>query len=295
MKDLHPQFELLIRYADGDADADMQRRAAELINSDAEAAEFYQSLLVTSQPLNEIHAERAQQQAAVPQKFIDQINNAQPVAVNSAAADRSSENVMSIRSTATDNTGSAASNSDGQSGRFGLMALAASLFFGLIGGAILYGTVTGLPSEKPAVLSQTNAPEWVRLVADYHRLYVRETVTASARESADAVSLRVAESLQANFNVPSLDQQGLEFRRAQWLAIDDQPLLQLAYLPKTGKPLALCVLKKSIAQDIAAEYGETGGMRYVHWQSGEHAVVIVGSVSLEMLEEINGVVESQLL
>lgn len=294
MKDLHPQFELLISYADGNADAEKQRQAVELINSDAEAAEFYQSLQATVQPFDEIHAEQVRQTAAVPQKIIDQINSAQPELVNAAGAERSSENVTSIQSNVTDNTRGMTSNSGG---RFGLMALAASLFCGLIGGAILYGAATGLQPNagNSTALAQSEAPEWVRLVADYHRLYVRETITASAGESADAVSLRVSKSLQANFNVPSLSQQGMEFRRAQWLAIDDQPLLQLAYLPESGKPLALCVLKRSTAQDIAAEYGETGGMRYVHWQTGEHAVVIVGTVSQEMLQEINGVVKSQLL
>jgi len=48
MKDLHPQFELLINYADGNADADMQKQAVELIESDADAADFYQSLRATA-------------------------------------------------------------------------------------------------------------------------------------------------------------------------------------------------------------------------------------------------------
>jgi anti-sigma factor RsiW len=124
---------------------------------------------------------------------------------------------------------------------------------------------------------------------------VRDTVTATAAASADVVSQQVSETLQTPFSVPSLESQGMQFRRAQWLAIDEQPLLQLAYLPDNGKPLAVCVLKKDIAEDKPAEYGETGGMQYVHWQRGEHAVVIVGTVSPDRLQDINGIIERELL
>ena len=294
MKDLHPQFELLIQYADGNADAEMQKQAANLIATDDGAAELYHTLLATELPFNEIAAAQADFafDPAPQQKLVDYIKSAQPEGFGHLVDDHNSAVVIQS-STGED----IASNDSTFTGRAALLAMTASLFCGLIGGALLYGPVRGLLSDpaKLAASEHAQAPEWVRLVADYHRLYVRETITATSRQKADAVSQQVSETLAVNLTVPSLDNQGIEFRRAQWLAIDDQPLLQLAYLPESGKPLAICVLKKSASQNIAAEYGETGGMQYVHWQTGEHAIVIVGTVNHAELQEIHSVVEQQLL
>jgi len=301
MKDLHPQFELLINYADGNADADMQKQAVELIESDADAADFYQSLRATALSCDDINHER--QTEEVPQHIVDQIESATPASVQAIATESSSDDkITSLQIPATMGSAPAGTNAtNAEPAGYGKLALVASLFCGLVTGALLYsvsGDSTG--SRNSTEVSQADGavpavPEWVRLVADYHRLYVRETVAASAVSSAEVVSKQVAEVLQTDFSVPSLEQQGMEFRRAQWLAIDDQPLLQLAYLPESGMPLAVCILKKDTRHDLPAEYGETGGMQYVHWQSGEHAVVIVGTVSPQQLQDINGIVERELL
>jgi len=296
MKDLHPQYELLISYADGNADVEMQRQAIELINSDTEAAGFYRSLQATVLPFNEVKSASALQPSAVPQKIVDQINEA---ALSERPVDDDGITTTSSQTVTSFGAPTDAHAVNGERAGYGNLALAASLFCGLIAGALLYSFANGVDSVNPqdnsSAMAAAEVPEWVRLVADYHRLYVRETITASAVESADTVSKQVSDILQTSFSVPALDQHGMEFRRAQWLAIDEQPLLQLAYLPDSGKPLAVCVLKKNSAQDTAAEYGETGGMQYVHWQSDEHAVVIVGTVSPQQMQDINRVVQRELL
>ena len=298
MKDIHPEYELLISYADGLADATMQRRAIELIDSDADAAEFFNSLQATAGLLDD----QLYPLPAVPHELVERIENAAMPDTSAAKIHDIHSDRLSSSRAADDNYFSTASSRatagiTRKPAGFGRLALAASLVGGMIGGAALYGSVNGLyfQSKDSLTLAQSVVPEWVRLVADYHLLYVRETVLASPVASAEAVSQQVSENLQIPFSVPQLDEQGIEFRRAQWLAVDDQPLLQLAYLPESGKPLAVCVLKKSTSQNIPAEFGETGGMQYVHWQKGEHAVVIVGAVSQQELQDINNVVEREML
>lgn len=290
---LHPEFELLISYADGNADAEMQKKAVDLIRTDPAAAEFYKSMQTTALPLGE-NAER--EKTTVPQDIIDRIKGArfgefeqQPEGENHTAAIQ-----PSVKG---DRARKGSNRSDGFGPAVFPLSIAASLFCGLIGGALLFGAPDSLISntDQVEVNANVDTPEWVRLVADYHRLYVRETITASGRQDADVVSQQVSEKLRTKLSVPSLEKQSIEFRRAQWLAIDNQPLLQLAYLPESGNPLAVCVLKKNKAENNAAEYGETGGMNYVHWQTGEHAVVIVGMVSQVELQEIYNVVEHELL
>lgn len=293
MSDLHPEFELLISYADGNADTEMQKKAVDLIRTDPDAAEFYKSMQATALALGE-NAER--EENAVPQDIIDRIKGAridqleqQPEGDNHTAAIQPSVKEDQARK--------GSNRSDGFGPAVFPVSIAASLLCGLIGGALLFGAPDSLMSNtgQVEVNATADTPEWVRLVADYHRLYVRETITASGHQDADVVSQQVSEKLRTKLSVPSLEKQSIEFRRAQWLAIDNQPLLQLAYLPESGNPLAVCVLKKNKAENSAAEYGETGGMNYVHWQTGEHAIVIVGMVSQVELQEIYNVVEQELL
>jgi len=308
MNELHPEHALLIAVADGRASSTERARAVDLINTDPEAADFYRSLQNTSLASDVLPDEYP----VVPQKLVEQINAAQskadngdnPPERNSVTALRTDVNGANGASSAV----IASLYSESESAipkRFGKLAMAASLFCGMAGGAIIYGSVSGIKTSDDAsgsniqtgqlAVLETKAPEWVRLVVDYHRLYVRETVTAAPVASAETVSQRVSETLQTSISVPSLDSLGMQFRRAQWLAIDDQRLLQLAYLPDSGKPLAVCVLKATSAQDSPAQFGEMNGMQYVHWQSGEHAIVIVGAVSPGLLQDINQVVESELL
>ncbi|OED44184.1 hypothetical protein AB833_02170 [Chromatiales bacterium (ex Bugula neritina AB1)] len=301
MTDPHPQCALLIAYADGNANPKEQAQAIELINSDAEAHQFYQKLHSTSQLGNMLSEQR---QPAVPEHLIEQIK-ASTIPVNSRSANNS-QPAASIQSHST--VTSAPHNSSSNTAtpilqtrqvnpkRFSYLALAASLFCGLAAGPFLYRAAissNAIP-DRSFVSARAEIPEWIRLVADYHRLYVRETLAASAVISTELVSQEVSETLQHQLNVPALENQGMEFRRAQWLAIDKQPLLQLAYLPEKGKPLAVCVLKTSLNQNTAPEYGQTDGMQYVHWQRGRHAVVIVGTVTSELLEDINHIVENEI-
>lgn len=280
MNKLHPEHALLITVADGHANAAEQQRANELLKTDAAAAEFFSSLEQT----NLDYSEAFDIQPEVPQSLLTSIEIADSTSLASF------DGVTTIKPH--NKVGGPA-----DARKYGNLALAASLLVGSLVGALIYG-VAGTHQSSDYVstnIAQADVPEWVRLVADYHRLYVRETIVGVPVSSKDLVSEAVSEKLNHKLTVPSLDQQGMEFRRAQWLAVDEQPLLQLAYLPTEGEPLAVCVLRKNEVRDLPAEYGETGGMQYVHWQAGNLAVVIVGTVDSQQLVEINRIVESELL
>ncbi len=84
---------------------------------------------------------------------------------------------------------------------------------------------------------------WVRMIARYQALYVRETVDFVAVDPKRARQLLVAfaNDLGVHVSVPDLRAAGLTFRSLQRLAVDEAPVIQMVYLPDRGKPAALCV------------------------------------------------------
>ena len=57
--------------------------------------------------------------------------------------------------------------------------------------------------------------------------------------------------------VPDLRAEGLTFKRAQRLSFRGQELIQLVYLPASGDPVALCVMREK-NRDSAAAHGRPG-------------------------------------
>lgn len=167
------------------------------------------------------------------------------------------------------------------------LALVATLLVGVIGGALLgAGFKTTSPGETvTSATSETSPPEWVRLVADYHRLYARETIGSSQVQPVGEVSAALSASLSREVIVPKLEDLGLVFKRVQTLVYQDQPLLQLAYLPETERPIAICILTGKVAsQDIKS--GLHVDMQYAYWQDQAHAVVVVGDLSRQQMDAV---------
>jgi anti-sigma factor RsiW len=115
----------------------------------------------------------------------------------------------------------------------GGMALAASFAAGL--------------AIRPALFDQKpidDVADWVKAIASYQALYVRDTVERATENDANAKQI-IAEFQQQTKGVllvPDLSNNGFEFKRIQRLAFSEQALVQMAYLPKQGKPAALCVM-----------------------------------------------------
>lgn len=136
------------------------------------------------------------------------------------------------------------------------LALAASFALGMIVATVL----------RPP-------PDWVAQVASYQALYATETLEGPGQDPqlAQAAITSARTPLGFDFSVaPQIP--GMVFKRAQMLAIDGEPLIQLAYLDDTGIPFALCLTRVSeidryvtpaTTHDLAAASWVRNGLGYV--------------------------------
>jgi anti-sigma factor RsiW len=109
-------------------------------------------------------------------------------------------------------------------------------------------------------------PVWVVRVADYHTLYGRKTVDVPGVAAADLPGLedQFGRVLGKPVTIPLYDA-AMEFRRGQVLEFEREPILQLAYLPQDGMPMALC-LKRTSEADAPAVFERLNGIGMVRWR-----------------------------
>jgi anti-sigma factor RsiW len=140
---------------------------------------------------------------------------------------------------------------------------------------------------RPMWFSPASA-EWVKAVASYQALYVRETV-GKTQDSPERTR-QIIDAFQRQTNtqlvIPDLTDAGLEFRRIQRLGFGDQPLMQMAYLPTNGKPGALCVLPitSKVATPVSAQTLE--GLSVVTWNRDSLAYVLVLDLPLQQASNV---------
>lgn len=130
-----------------------------------------------------------------------------------------------------------------------------------------------------------NHNNWIVQVADYHLLYIRETVSHSHATPKEIISLTKSLSSQLNtpIIIPNLNAQKLDFRRGQILDSNGRKLVQLAYLPDSGRPVALCILNNN-AKDALPKAGESRGLPYVTWSIDGLSYVIIGAIDIKTLK-----------
>jgi len=231
----HPQEDVLIRYADGFSTPEENQQVQMLIENDQTAAEFLKQLELT--------------QGWLKEASVVELDDTPP---------QISHYVQSYETPHTAVQKNTRNNH---------LALAATLLFGLIGGAFV-GTNLQPTALKAQHQSVAGLPEWVRLVADYHRLYDRETISGSQSPMRHTVSAK--------------------------LAFDGMPIVQLVYLPENARPVAVCILasEDAAASDLIA--GTHANLQYAYWQDNAHAVVIVGEISKQQLSAVTDKVKSTL-
>lgn len=148
------------------------------------------------------------------------------------------------------------------------------MFAALAAGIVLCAvTLSLVPSTWP--ISSTVEP-WVKAVAGYQSLYARETIAALQEDSSateNALS-KLRRTMDPKLNVPNLLPQGLLFKRLQQLDFRGQPLVQLVYLPQTGKPVALCMLKEA-KPDEGVRVQTIDGMQAATWRRDHLAYVLL--------------------
>ena len=153
------------------------------------------------------------------------------------------------------------------------IAASLALVFGLGAGYLL-----GQFGARPEAGGIAGEPTWLVRVVDYHTLYVPETVTTSLADEKEIAALqrKFTDTLGKPVTIPRLDDENLQFRRGQILKFEDQPIIQLAYLPTTGgKPVALC-LKASPGEDTKPTYTKLRDLGVVRWRHNGVTYVLVG-------------------
>ncbi|MEE9325665.1 MAG: hypothetical protein V3U71_00105 [Cocleimonas sp.] len=152
------------------------------------------------------------------------------------------------------------------------VSLAASLFLGFSLGFFAFNN------------KDENHDNWIVQVADYHLLYVRDTVKNSNLSTAEVESLRstLGSELETDLIIPDLSSQKLQFKRGQILNTNGKSLVQLAYLPEDGLPVALCILRNNVS-DALPKAGKSRGLPYVSWAKNGLSYVIIGNINSQNL------------
>ncbi|MEM9434714.1 MAG: hypothetical protein AAGA12_12400 [Pseudomonadota bacterium] len=148
--------------------------------------------------------------------------------------------------------------------------LAASLMIGVLLGANLF--------------RGTQEPDWRDYVAAYQALYVNGTL-ANARTSEDNAQMVLAQlgKTIALDLAPAMSDPVLDFRRAQILGFEGQPLVQVAYLTPLGDPVALCIIKTDAAQSFDIDLSKREGMQSAAWSDGSHAYLLIGGEDADLI------------
>ncbi len=175
------------------------------------------------------------------------------------------------------------------------MRIAASialLAIGLVSGYLAQGwrnaqTASGLQAY----------PTWLIRVVDYHTLYRRETVAPArriTRSDIAALAARFSATLAQRVVIPDLAAERLEFRRGQVLKFNNDPIIQLAYLPnKSGHPIALC-LKTTTSPDALPSFEILRGLGTIRWRQNGIDYVLVGDHSETFLRAAAGDARQQI-
>jgi anti-sigma factor RsiW len=135
--------------------------------------------------------------------------------------------------------------------------------------------------------STAQVAPWIRAVADYQQLYSRATLAHVSEDP--QLSTRVLDDLQEadglKVAVPDLRSAGLTFKRVQRLSFNQQPVVQIVYLPEHGEPVALCITR-DVRPDQTPHAQQIGELGSVAWRQGNLGYVLLGRASTEALLDL---------
>jgi anti-sigma factor RsiW len=168
-------------------------------------------------------------------------------------------------------------------------ALAASITLLLIGSSTGYiiGRTSndGTPSVNVAA-----ARTWLDDIADYHRIYSRQTAEHLVEVPASSgakIESWLASSVGVSFSLPDLSTRGLTFEGARLLVAGGKPVAQLMYKNEDGDVFAICFLKsKPGTSDGNMAESIRDDLAMISWQKGGASYVVVGPSSDANLQQV---------
>jgi anti-sigma factor RsiW len=181
----------------------------------------------------------------------------------------------------------------GLAARFSLPGLAAAFAAGALSCALVLHFAVDGPHSEPAAITQSqhlmaaNVSPWVAAAVTYQQLYTRDTVAFDALtpEVASQVIAQIHSDDGVMIRVPDLRAAGLTFTRIQRLRFHNRPLVQIVYLPKTGLPVALCVMKDD-KPDATMIHQHVESMNVLTWRRANLSYALIASVDDDQLMAI---------
>lgn len=165
---------------------------------------------------------------------------------------------------------------------------AAALVLLLAGGSA--GYLLGVRHVAPAAPAQVaQSRSWLDDIADYHRIYARQTrhlAEVPAAESPHIIEWLTA-AVGIDFKIPDLTANRLNFQGARLMVAGGKPTAQLLYKDDDGEIFAVCFQrsdpvteKTELSDSIRDDFG------LISWQTGTASFVVVGPSSDPTLEAI---------
>jgi anti-sigma factor RsiW len=167
-------------------------------------------------------------------------------------------------------------------------ALAASLAIFFAGGVA--GYLISEQQDTDAPLQIAAAPRtWLDDIADYHRIYARQTrhlVEVPASDK-DHIVEWLSNSTGVAFTLPDLSAQNLTFEGARLLVAGGKPTAQLLYRDAENEIFAICFLQSDpVEATTALAESMRNDIGLVSWQKGNASFVVVGPSADPNLERI---------
>ena len=138
---------------------------------------------------------------------------------------------------------------------------------------------------------------WVAYVAAYQALYTHATLDhiAQTPEQHAAELDRVSSVIGKDFALEQLTAfPEVDYKRAQVLAFEGRPLVQLAFASKTGVPIALCIIR-SDNPEMAAGMVETmrlEGLSSAVWSHGDYEYLLIGGTEDGLIKRMGQAFQS---
>ncbi|NRO98997.1 anti-sigma factor [Paraburkholderia sp. NMBU_R16] len=158
-----------------------------------------------------------------------------------------------------------------------LRAFTPRLAFGVAVASFCMGAAAGLFAGSGLFSEPSGraAPAWIQAAADYQQLYARATLAQVRLDSSAAAqtieAIRFEDGLA--LRVPDLRAVGMSLRQIQRLRFHGKPVAQLVYLPDTGQPVALCVIKQA-GPDQSLKRQTVSGVEVATWRRDELAYAL---------------------
>lgn len=172
--------------------------------------------------------------------------------------------------------------------RYAPIAASIAIFF-------VVGLLAGQHIFPPTQPEPTKWAVWVDRIANYQALYSRATLAMRNPPAERRVRQmqRVSEAIGATVIAPDLSPLAADFKYARLYKIDGQALAQIAYLPKTGEPFSLCLMKTD-KPDSAPKYLTAHGQNVVAWRKNGVEYFYVGETPQKILDGYISAIQAQI-